>query len=108
MQEGLLKELLYFLFVCITFNTEGGHFVLMPTVFAKLFGPTEGIRVFSVGFTFMGLANLLNILVITEFFDHTGVLELGFSGICYIYAVLGLVSLLMLYFFEEKKVVLRI
>jgi hypothetical protein len=45
------------------FNTEGGHFVLLPTIFAKLFGADAGIRVFSVGFSFIGLASLCTIAI---------------------------------------------
>ena len=63
MEESKLKETLFFLCVCFSFNLEGGHFVLIPTVYAKLFGCTGGIRVFSVGFMFLGLANILNIFM---------------------------------------------
>ena len=82
---------------------EGAHFTIAPTVFAKLFGPEGGIRVFSVGFSFAGLASLIQI------FLNKFLLEpLGFGGMCYLYTLFSTISLLILLcVFEEKKVVLR-
>ena len=39
MPDSSTKNLLFFIAVCLIFNLEGGHFVLTPTIFAKLFGP---------------------------------------------------------------------
>ena len=38
MPDSSLKNFLYGACVCILFNTEGGHFVLTPTIYVKLFG----------------------------------------------------------------------
>lgn len=38
MHESPFKYIIYFFLVCLSFNAEGGHFVMNPTVYAKLFG----------------------------------------------------------------------
>ena len=60
---------LFFITVCMCQLTEGGHFVLLPTVFAKLFGVEGGLRVYSIGFSFVGVASLLNQLFLYLFLD---------------------------------------
>jgi len=77
--------------VCLSFNLEGAHFVIVPTVYCKIFGPDDGIRVFSVGFSFIGLASLFNIFVINNFLD-----AIGFSGMCYLYTWLSVLAGLVL------------
>lgn len=59
-----LKQALFGTCVCLSYNIEGAHFVLTPTVFAKLFGPKGGIRVFSVGFSFVAVGGLINMAVL--------------------------------------------
>ena len=54
---------LYAVWVCITMCTEGGHFTLSPAIYKKLFG-AEGIRIFGVGYSFIGIASF--ILIATE------------------------------------------
>lgn len=93
MEDSDIKNYLYAACVCISFNCEGGHFVLAPTIYAKLFGANGGIRVFSVGFCFIGISSLLNIILVTLFFDI-----LGFSGFCYLYASFNVVALPILIF----------
>jgi hypothetical protein len=68
MEESQFQKLLYFMCTCISFNCEGGHFVLMPTILAKLFGANGGIRLFSVGFGFIGLASVFNIMLVGTLF----------------------------------------
>ena len=90
------------------YNLEGAHFVITPTVFAKLYGAQGGIRVFSVGFTFIAVASLLNIFILSKFLNSDGWYELGFSGISYVYAGLSFVALLILaLYFKEEKVNLK-
>ena len=50
----------YFVCVCVAFFCEGGHFTLVPAMYKKLFGD-EGVRVFGVGFSFIGIASLFQI-----------------------------------------------
>lgn len=103
-----LKETLFAIYVCIVYNLEGAHFVITPTVFAKLYGAQGGIRVFSVGFTFIAVASLFNIFIIAKFIGSDGWYDLGFNGICYIYAGFSTMGLLILIFvFNEKKVKLK-
>ena len=104
MQQSKLKESLYLVCVCITYNIEGGHFVVIPTAYAKLFGPDGGFRAFSIGFTFLIAAALVNIVANTFFLDDSGIYKLGFSGICSLHFVLGVIALLLLFCYKEDKV----
>ena len=61
--SGWLRRLIFLVEVSLSFNLEGAHFVLFPTILAKLFGPNGGIRTYSVGFTFIGISSLASILV---------------------------------------------
>jgi hypothetical protein len=94
MEESQFQKLLYFLCTCISFNCEGGHFVLMPTILAKLFGANGGIRLFSVGFGFIGLASVFNIMLVGTLFS-----SISFPGFCYIYGTFSLISLFILLFY---------
>jgi hypothetical protein len=98
-KDGTLKNTFFLLFVCLGFLCEGGHFVLAPTIFAKLFGAQGGIRVYSVGFSFIGVASIVNVFMMDYVLDI-----IGFEGFCYAYSALSVISLLILIFiFEEKK-----
>ena len=88
----------------MSFNLEGGHFVLVPTALAKTFGPDGGFRVFAIGFSFEGVACVWNILFLDKFLDSTGWIDLGFGGICYLYAIFGSMALVMLFFYKDEKV----
>lgn len=84
---------------------EGAHFVLMPTVLAKMFGTEGGMRVFSVGFGFVGVASLVNILFLELFLEPSSNFYIGFDGMCYIYGSFSIVSLIILLtIFKEEKV----
>ena len=79
---------------------EGAHFTIAPTIFAKLFGPKGGIRVFSVGFSFAGVASLTQIII-----NKLLLSKIGFSGMCYLYTGFCLLALILLFaVFEETKV----
>ena len=70
-----------------------------------MFGTEGGMRVFSVGFGFVGVASLINILFLDLFLEPDSKLYLGFNGICYIYGSFSAVSLLILLtIFKEEKV----
>lgn len=98
-KDGKFKNTLFLLSVCFGFFCEGGHFVLAPTIFAKLFGAQGGIRVYSVGFSFIGVASIVNVFMMDYVLDI-----IGFGGFCYAYSALSFVALLILVFaFEEKK-----
>ena len=73
--------------------------MLAPTIFAKLFGAQGGIRVYSVGFSFIGVASIVNVFMMDYVLDI-----IGFDGFCYAYSALSLIALVILIFiFEEKK-----
>lgn len=101
------KQVLFTICLCVAYNIEGGHFVVMPTALAKLFGPDGGFRTFAIGFGFFSVASIINGLMINKFLDHTGWIELGFGGICYIYFGCAAVSLVLISLFKENKVVIE-
>jgi hypothetical protein len=57
------------------------------------------MRVFSVGFAFVGVASLINTAVL-------GSLEsiIGYAGICYLYGVLSILAFIILMATDLKKV----
>ena len=107
MQHDLLQKVFYSTIVCLIFCCEGGHFVLAPTIYAKLFGPEGGVRVYSVGFSFSGIAPFVNLLLINYFLDEGGIVALGYEGFCYMFACTNLIALILLLFiFKEERVIL--
>ena len=72
--------------------TEGGHFVLYPVILAKFFGPEGGLKAYSVGFSFVGLAS------ITNSFIEPALFKVGFDVkyFCFLYGSLSIVSLILL------------
>ena len=80
----------------------------MPTIFAKLFGSDGGIRCFGVGFSFIGAAMLVDIVVDNLVLkDCNGVPNChpGLDIICYIYGGFACCSfLILMLFFSETKV----
>ena len=98
----------FFFAVCTCQLTEGGHFTILPTVFAKLFGVEGGLRMYSVGFSFVGAASLINSQLINMFLDGTFGDVLSYDGFCYLYGLMSLISLVMLLgFFKEEKVTIE-
>lgn len=62
MPYAVKNKTAYAFCVCVAFFCEGGHFTLVPTMYKKLFGE-DGARVFGVGFSFIGIASLFQILL---------------------------------------------
>lgn len=91
------QKVLYAIIVPLTYNFEGALFVMTPTVYAKLFGPQGGIKVYSVGFSFIAIASLINLALNSILFN-----SLGYLGLQYINAVLTSLALVLLIFgFKE-------
>ena len=79
--------------------------MLFPTVCAKIFGTEDGFRVYGVGFSFLGVASLVNIGLVKTIFEGP-YLSLGFSGFLYLYASFSALALaLLLLLFKEEKYV---
>jgi hypothetical protein len=57
------------------------------------------MRVFSVGFAFVGVASLINTAVLSTLESI-----IGYAGICYIYGVLSILALFILMASDLKKV----
>ena len=73
---------------------------MVPTIFAKIFGVDGGLRVYSVGFCFVGLASLFNTLLLSFLLN-----VIGYEGLYFFYGALNLGSLLYLVFkFKFRKV----
>ena len=94
-----LVESFFLVSVGLSQLCEGGHFVLAPTVLALLFGPDGGMRVFSVGFAFVGVASLINTAVLSTLESI-----IGYAGICYLYGSISILALIILLTSDLKKV----
>lgn len=93
----------FFLFVdCACKMTMGGHMVLVPTIFAKIYGPDGGMRVFSVGFSFATIASLMNTIVTEALLG-----PIGYDGILLAYTVFSAISLTYLIFFYKYRRITR-
>jgi OFA family oxalate/formate antiporter-like MFS transporter len=96
-------KILYFIWVCILIWLEGGHFVLLPTVIAKLF-PDYRAYVYGVAFSLNGMANLLAVILIRFTLTLVG----GFGFYLYVGGIFsGIALILLLCFFEETPVVIK-
>lgn len=89
---------LFFIWVCIIIWCEGGHFTLVPTACAKLFGEHAAI-VYGFAFSFGSIPQILSSIMVKFFLN-----DIGYEVFYYTSAALSVVSLLILIFvFEEKK-----
>ena len=103
LEPSSFKNFMYGVCVCAIFNCEGGHFVLTPTVYVKLYGVKAGIRVQSVGDCFIAVASIINISIFHFFFD-----SIGFGGISSLYGFFNLIAFVILTcFFKEEKINLK-
>ena len=88
---------LFLIWVSLTFYCEGGHFTLAPAIYKKLFGD-EGSRVFAYGFSFIGFASLVMIVLVQVLFE-----KIGFEGFNILFGCFNLIALMILInVFEEK------
>lgn len=78
--------------------TEGGHFVLVPTVLAKIYGVEGGMRVFSVGFCFAGMGSFINTLLLSLLLTN-----LWYEGLCIVYTTMNLIALFYLIFIYRYR-----
>jgi len=87
--------------VAVGFFCEGGHFTLVPAEYSKIFGD-EGSRVFGFGFSFVGIASLVQIVVFESLLE-----AIGFEGILWLYVSFSFGALFILHrVFKEEKVTL--
>jgi hypothetical protein len=100
MPLAVQNEGTYLLWVSLTYWIEGGHFTLIPAIYKKIFGD-DGARVFGIGFSFLGIASIFQIGLISTLAPY-----LGIGGFYYLFGVFCIVSLiLLLCVFEQKEVV---
>jgi hypothetical protein len=79
---------------------EGGHFVLLPTIIAKIF-PEYRAYVYGIAFSLNGAANLLAVILVRFTLSYVG----GFGFYLYIGGIFSIVSLLVLHLlFDEVEV----
>lgn len=72
--------------------------VLVPTIFAKIYGPDGGMRVFSVGFSFATISSLMNTVVTEALLGY-----IGYAGILLTYSGFTCLSLIYLIFFYRYR-----
>ncbi len=90
----------FFVYLCLIICLEAGHFTLMPIMITKLFGAKAQI-IYPFAFSFSGVASLL-IAFLSEI-----VLQGDFEVMYYASAGLNIVSLLILVFVYEEKVLVN-
>ena len=89
----------FFIWVCVLISCEGGHFTLLPTICAKLFGENAAY-VYGFAFSFCGLANFISVLLI-----HFILNDVGYATFFYMFGGFSFLSLLILtFFFKEEPV----
>lgn len=71
--------------------------MLGPTIYAKLYGPEGGIRVYSVAFSFVGIASLINIFLMEILLE-----AIDFKGVCFVYGTLSALALIILLFIFKE------
>lgn len=83
MSTAVKSKPAYAVCVCVAFFCEGGHFTLVPAMYKKLFGE-EGARVFGVGFSFIGVASLFQLLLFYTLGEYVSQEEFFyiFGGMC--------------------------
>lgn len=89
---------LFFIWVCMIVWCEGGHFSLVPTACANLFGKHAAI-VYGFAFSFGSFSQILSSVLVTFFLN-----DIGYETFYYVSAGLSAAALLMLIFvFKEEK-----
>lgn len=79
--------------------TEGGHFSIVPTACARLFGE-HAATVYGIAFTFVGVTQIASGILVKLFLQ-----DFGFAAFYYLGSILSVISLvILLTLFEEKKV----
>ncbi|CDW86897.1 major facilitator superfamily protein [Stylonychia lemnae] len=92
-------ESLFFIWVCIIVWCEGGHFSLVPTAVARMFGEHAPI-VYGFAFSFGSIPQIISSIMVKFYLK-----DIGYDAFYYASAAATLISLIILiFFFEEKKV----
>ena len=68
------EYLIYFLWVCLIMACEGSHFVLLPSVFARIYGPRMGAKMYAFCVPSFGLGTIL-----TAVLQRYAISELGYG-----------------------------
>ena len=90
---------LYLIWVSMIVWAEGGHFSLVPTICAKLFGKHAPI-VYGVAFSFGATPQILSSVMVRFFLK-----DIGYESFYYLGTALSMIALVLLLFvFEEKKI----
>jgi len=89
---------MFFIWVCVIIFCEGGHFTLVPTACAKMFGEHAPL-VFGFAFSFGSVSQIISSVLVTFLLD-----KIGFGPFYYASGALSVLALVVLiFFFEEKK-----
>lgn len=96
--SSLFTKIFFFFVDCSSKMTMGGHMVLVPTIFAKIYGADGGMRVFSVGFSFATICSLINSLVLPILLP-----AIRYEGIILVYTCLTFSSFIYLIFFYKYR-----
>lgn len=89
----MIKKSWYSYAVCASLITNNCHLIFYPVILSKMYGTNGGLLAYSVGFTYLAIATLVNTFMLNVMFDR-----IGFMGIAWIYAILLVIAFLILIF----------
>ena len=93
------SKALFLIWISMIIWAEGGHFALVPTLCAKLFGKHASL-VYGVAFSFAAISQILSAVLVRFFIK-----SVGYESFYYIGSAMSLMALfLVLFLFEEKKI----
>ncbi|CAI2367819.1 unnamed protein product [Moneuplotes crassus] len=97
-------KFLYLIWVLISFSTLGGHFSMIPTLCAKIFGPNTGGKIFGFIFTGFGSATLIG-WFLTKAVSHD---KISYDSLFYILGFMAGIALVMVFFLKDNTIVQKI
>ena len=91
------NKLVYFIFVCLSLFCEGGHFTLVPAVTRTIFGK-KASDVYGILLIYVGVSNVVSSILVNLLLK-----KLGYQFFYFLGCGFTIISLILLFFFEEKK-----
>lgn len=95
----------YFIWILASFFFYGGHYSILPTVVAKLFGPLTGSKVYAVVFSGFAIGTILGVILSKVIIPKRKHLGAGaYTPIFYAQAGLMAVAFIANFFFKEVPI----
>ena len=90
-------EALYLIWVCCSYAWLGGHFSIFPTLWAQIYGPINGGKVYSILFTGFATATMMNWLL-----SKQSGKSIGYDVLFYILASLAVIAFVLAIFLNTN------